>query len=116
MLRWALLVGAIAAEVAGTVALRASQDHWLWLAMVAVGYSASFVLLGRVLRAGLAVGVAYGIWGALGTAATAVAGAALFGDPLGGAVVAGIGLVVAGVLLVQLGSARARRNTGGTAP
>lgn len=107
---WALLLGAIATEVTGTLSLRASQDHRLWLVAVVIGYTVSFYLLSGVLRAGMPVGVAYGIWGALGTAVTAVAGSALFGDPFTVAVVLGIGLIIGGVLLVQLGSHSAERN------
>jgi small multidrug resistance pump len=105
--KWTLLGGAIATEVAATLSLRASQDHSVWLVAVIAGYVASFFLLTMVLRAGVPVGVAYGIWGALGTAATAVLAAALFGDPFTWPIVAGIGLIIAGVLLVEFGSHRA---------
>jgi small multidrug resistance pump len=74
---------------------------------VAVGYLGSFILLTMVLRIGMPVGVAYGIWGACGTAATAVLAAAIYGDPFTWPVVLGIGLIIAGVLLVELGSQRA---------
>ena len=105
MRSWALLGGAIAFEVAATLSLRASQDHSAWLVVVVVaGYLAAFVLLTLVLRAGVPVGVAYGIWGAAGTAGTAVLAAALFGDPFTWPIVAGIGLIIAGVLLVEFGS------------
>jgi small multidrug resistance pump len=104
---WALLAGAISTEVAATLSLRASQDHSAWLVVVIAGYVASFFLLTMVLRAGVAVGVAYGIWGALGTAATAVLAAALFDDPFTWPIVAGIGLIIAGVLLVEFGSHQA---------
>ncbi|KUH95444.1 SMR family transporter [Mycobacterium sp. IS-1556] len=107
MIKWALLAGAIAAEVAATLSLRASQDHSVWLLVVVLGYLCAFVLLTMVLRAGIAVGVAYGIWGALGTACTAVLAAVLFGDPFTWPIVAGIGLIIAGVLLIELGSHRA---------
>ncbi|MBX8686925.1 QacE family quaternary ammonium compound efflux SMR transporter [Mycobacterium sp. 20091114027_K0903767] len=104
MRTWALLIAAVATEVSATLSLRASQDHSAWLALVVTGYLAAFVLLTLVLRAGMPVGVAYGIWGALGTAATAVLAAVLFGDPFTWPIVAGIGLIIAGVLLVELGS------------
>ena len=104
VLRWILLTAAIASEVAGTLALRGFQDHAAWLAVVVPGYALSFVFLALVLRAGMPVGVSYGIWGAVGTAATAVLAAPLFGDPLTVPIVVGIGLIIAGVLLVQLGS------------
>jgi small multidrug resistance pump len=106
--KWALLAGAIFTEVAATLSLRASQDHSAWLMLVVAGYVASFTLLTLVLRAGVPVGVAYGIWGALGTAVTAVLAAVLFGDPFTWPIVAGIGLIIAGVLLVEFGSHRAQ--------
>lgn len=99
-----LLVAAIASEVAATLALRASQDHTAWLVLVVCGYLGAFVLLTAVLRTGMAIGVAYGIWGASGTAATAVLAAAIFGDPFTWAIALGIGLIIVGVLLVELGS------------
>jgi small multidrug resistance pump len=99
-----MLLAAIVVEVAATLALRASQDHSAWLVVVVVGYVGSFVLLTMVLRAGMPVGVAYGIWGAFGTAATAVLAASIFGDAFTWPTVVGIGLIVGGVLLVELGS------------
>ena len=73
---------------------------------------AAFVLLTLVLRAGLSIGVAYGIWGALGTVGTAVLAAAIFGDPFTWPIGVGIGLIIAGVLLVELGA----RHTDEAAP
>jgi small multidrug resistance pump len=102
--KWWLLAWAIVTEVAATVSLRASQDHVAWLTVVVVGYVAAFALLTMVLRAGVAVGVAYGIWGAAGTAITAVLGALIFGDPFTWAIGLGICLIIAGVLLVEFGS------------
>ncbi|MGY4709269.1 DMT family transporter [Mycolicibacterium sp. CBM1] len=104
MRKWALLLAAIGTEVSGTLSLRAAQDHPGWLAVVVTGYVASFYFLTMVLRAGMPVGVAYGIWGALGTAATAVLAAAIFGDPFTMPIVVGIGLIIAGVLMVEFGS------------
>ena len=104
MRRWALLAGAILTEVIGTLSLRAFQDQRLWILLVVAGYTASFFLLTRVLRAGVPVGVAYGIWGASGTAVTAVLASIIFDDPFTLPVVAGIGLIIAGVLLVEFGS------------
>jgi small multidrug resistance pump len=66
--KWVLLIAAIAVEVAATLSLRASQDHSAWLVVVVAGYVGSFILLTLVLRTGMPVGVAYGIWGACGTA------------------------------------------------
>jgi small multidrug resistance pump len=102
--KFTLLASAIVSEVAATLALRASQDHSLWLVLVVVGYLGAFLLLTLLLRTGMAIGVTYGIWGASGTAATAVLAAAIFGDPLTWPIAAGIALIIAGVLLVEFGS------------
>jgi len=50
------------------------------------------------------VGVAYGIWAAIGVVLTAVMGTVLFGELLGPVQIVGIGAIVVGVLLVELGS------------
>jgi small multidrug resistance pump len=102
--KWLLLLAAIGTEVSGTLALRAAQNHSAWLVLVVAGYLASFYFLALVLRAGMPVGVAYGVWGAVGTAATAALAAVIFGDPFTMPIIAGIGLIIAGVLMVELGS------------
>ena len=50
------------------------------------------------------VGVAYGIWGAVGTALIAGIATIMFGDPLTVPIVVGIGLIIAGVLMIEFGS------------
>ncbi len=104
MRKWALLAAAILTEVTGTLALRAFQDHSGFLAVVVPGYVLSFVFLAMVLRTGMPVGVAYGIWGACGTAVTAVLATLIFHDPFTAPIILGIGLIIAGVLLVEFGS------------
>ena len=52
----------------------------------------------------MALGVAYGIWGALGVALTSVLSVVLFGEPMNITAVVGIAFIVLGVLLVELGS------------
>ncbi|MEU0539894.1 SMR family transporter [Nocardia sp. NPDC005978] len=114
MRKWLLLVAAIGLEVAATLSLRAALDHPGWYILVATGYIGAFIALSLLLRAGMALGVAYGIWGASGVALTAVLAAVLFGDPLTAAMVAGIALVIAGVLCVELGSHPATAEQEGT--
>lgn len=111
MRKWVLLLGAISVEVSASLSLKGALDHpWLYTVVV-TGYVSSFVLLGFVLQAGMPLGVAYGIWGALGVAGTAVMSSVLFDEPLTGLMVAGMGLVIAGVLLVEVGSQLASRKT-----
>lgn len=104
MRKWAYLVAAILTEVAATLALRASQDDAGWLIVVAAGYAIAFAMLTMVLREGVPVGVTYGIWGATGTALTAVLAAIIFGDAFTWPIALGIGLIIAGVLFVEFGS------------
>ncbi|MHA3020711.1 DMT family transporter [Mycobacterium sp. BMJ-28] len=102
--RFVVLAAAIAAEVGATLSLRASQDHQAWIIAVVAGYTVGFILLTLLLRGGMSVSVVYGLWGACGTAATAMLGAALFGDPFTWLVVAGIAMIIVGVVLVEVGS------------
>lgn len=101
-----LLLLAIVSEVAGTLALRASAtgSRWFLLAVVA-GYLVAFLALIGTLRAGLALGVAYGIWAAAGVALTAVASRVLFAEPLSRRMLAGIALIAVGVLAIEIGAA-----------
>ena len=67
MLAWVLLAAAIATEVVGTLALRASDgmSHLVPAIIVIVGYVASFGLLAVVLKT-MPVGIVYAIWSAVG--------------------------------------------------
>jgi small multidrug resistance pump len=102
--KWLYLAGAIGSEVSGTLALRAATDNAGWIALVVAGYALSFVLISAVLREGMPIGVAYGIWAASGVTITAIMAAILFDDPLTWVMGLGFAAIVAGVLLVELGS------------
>nr|WP_314843061.1 multidrug efflux SMR transporter [uncultured Microbacterium sp.] len=103
---WPPLLLAIALEVTATLSLRAAEGftHPLWLIPVVIGYVGSLLLLSVVLDRGMPVGVAYGIWAAIGVVLTALLGSLLFGELLGVMQIVGIGAIVVGVLLVELGS------------
>ena len=101
------LVAAIASEVTGTLSLKLASDGrgLRRYGVVITGYLAAFAMLTATLKAGMPLGVAYGIWSAGGVAVTAIASRLLFGEPLTRTMVAGIAFIMAGVLLVELGSA-----------
>nr|WP_201469196.1 multidrug efflux SMR transporter [Microbacterium hydrocarbonoxydans] len=103
---WPPLLIAIVLEVGATLSLRAAEGfaHPLWLIPVVIGYTGSLWLLSVVLDRGMPVGVAYGIWSAIGVVLTAVMGSVLFGELLGTVQIIGIGAIVVGVLLVEIGS------------
>ncbi len=111
MQTWLLLAGAIACEVTGSLSLRAAVDTPAWYVLVVAGYVSAFALLAGVLRRGMPLGVAYGIWGATGVALTAVLSAVIFGEPFTALMAVGIVLIIGGVLLVELGSHRAAATT-----
>lgn len=104
---WLFLGAAIALEVTGSLSLAAAQTHPLFYLVVALGYLGAFSLLPQVLKRGVPLGVAYGIWAASGVALTALLSAVLFGDPLTPTMLAGIALIILGVLAVEIGSQRA---------
>jgi small multidrug resistance pump len=102
---WLLLAAAIVSEVTATLSLKRALDQPGFYAVVVTGYVAAFVLLSLTLRQGLGIGVAYGIWAACGVALSAVGSKVFFGEPLTGLMIAGLVLIIGGVLLVELGSA-----------
>ena len=104
MTKWLLLTGAILCEVTASLSLKGALDRPALYTVVLIGYVASFVLLAFVLRQGMGLGVAYGIWGALGVALTAVMSTLLFDEAFTGLMGVGIVLVIAGVLVVELGA------------
>lgn len=103
---WVLLGAAIATEVAGTLALRASDGltRLVPSIVVAVGYLASFGLLALVLKS-LPVGIVYAIWAAVGVALVAVFGKIMFNDPVPPLAIVGMVLIVGGVAMVSLSGA-----------
>ncbi|MGZ8178127.1 DMT family transporter [Williamsia sp. SKLECPSW1] len=106
MTAYLFLILAIVSEVLGTLSLRAAATgRRMFYLGVAVGYVVSFLALIGTLRAGLPLGVAYGIWAAAGVALTALASHVLFSEPLTRRMIAGIGLIAVGVLAIELGAA-----------
>lgn len=101
---WLFLVGAIVTEVGAALSLRmATVGRKAWYVLVAAGYLVAFTLLTLTLQRGIGIGVAYGIWAAAGVALTAIASKIFFKEPLTRLMALGIGSIMAGVLLVELG-------------
>ena len=104
---WLALSCAILVEVVATLSLRASDGFRkkAWIVPVVLGYLASFYLLWISLSLGMPVGVAYGVWTACGVALVAVIARFLFSEPLTWLMGAGIALIVAGVLTIEMSGA-----------
>ena len=104
-MQWLFLAGAVLSEVAATRCLRvAAAGRRGFYAAVVVGYVLAFVFLTLALRVGIGLGVAYGIWAAAGVALTAIASHVLFKEPLTRTMILGILLIMAGVLVIEIGS------------
>ncbi|WP_030564759.1 DMT family transporter [Streptomyces aureocirculatus] len=103
---YGLLAAAIAAEVAGTTAMKYSEGFSrLWPSLLTVaGYLLAFSLLAQTLKT-LSVGTAYAIWAGVGTAAVAVIGMLFLGESTNLVKISGILLVIAGVVVLNLGGA-----------
>ena len=99
----ALLVAAIAAEVAATSALSRTEGFRdpLWSGLVIGGYAVSIWLLALVVER-LPVSTAYAVWSGVGTAAVAVIGALWLGESWSAVKVAGLSMIVLGVVLLNL--------------
>lgn len=102
-MHWLLLAAAVVFETIGTSALKLSNGFTKTApsAVVVVAYGISFWLLATVLRT-MPVGIAYAVWSGLGIALIALIGLIAFGQRLDGAALAGIGLIVAGILVISL--------------
>jgi small multidrug resistance pump len=100
----ALLLAAIAIEVAATVLLPRTEGftHLGWSAGVLLGYGASIWLLSLVVRT-LPVSVAYAVWAGLGTAAVAIAGYVFLGESMTWLKAASLALIVVGVVGLNAG-------------
>ncbi|MCI3277199.1 multidrug efflux SMR transporter [Streptomyces cylindrosporus] len=102
-----LLLGtAIAAEVGATTAMKYSEgfSRLVPTLLTVVGYVVSFFLLAQTLKT-ISVGTAYAIWSGIGTAAIATIGLLFFGEGLTAAKIAGMALIIIGVVVLNLGGA-----------
>lgn len=97
---------AIVGEVIATSFLKfTSGEKAIWWAypIVAVGYLFAFWMLSLTLDRGVALGIAYAIWAGVGVVLVALISWLAFGETLTWQQLAGIGLVVGGVALIELG-------------
>ena len=101
-----ILAIAVLAETIGTSALQASQQFTRIApsALSIAAYAIAIYLLSMALKF-MPVGVAYAIWSGLGIVLIAIIGFVAFGQKLDLPAVAGIGLILAGILVINLFSA-----------
>jgi small multidrug resistance pump len=101
---WVYLALAIVSEVIGTSALKAAEGFTRWVPsfIVVVGYASAFYFLSLTLRSPIPLGVVYAIWSGIGVALVTLVGWMVYHQSLDLAAVLGIGLIVAGVVVLNL--------------
>lgn len=107
---YAALLTAIAFEVVGTSALKASAEFTrpLPTLVMAVSYLAAFYLLSITLRV-MPVGVAYALWSGIGIVAVSLIGYFAFKQSLDVPAIIGIGFIIAGVVILNVFSSSVGR-------
>jgi len=101
--RYLLLAAAIVAEVAATTALARSAGFTRLgpSVIVVIGYGAAFYLLSLVLQT-MPTGVVYGLWSGLGVLLITLVAWIWGRQPLDLPAVAGLALIAAGVLVINV--------------
>lgn len=99
---WLFLLGAIVSETIGTTMLKLSDQFTKPIPSIItiVGYLLSFYLLSYALRT-LPIGIAYGIWGAVGIALITIIGMIAFKQIPDLPAIIGLVLIIAGVLIIN---------------
>ncbi|MCA9500487.1 MAG: SMR family transporter [Nitrospirales bacterium] len=100
---------AIVAEVIATSSLKAAEGFTKLgpSLLVVIGYFAAFFLLSLVLRS-MTVGIAYAIWSGVGIILLALVGAVAFREIPDTPAVIGMGLIIAGVIVIHVFSQTVR--------
>lgn len=101
------LLVAIFAEVAATSLLPSTEGFTrLWPTVICLlGYAGSFALLAVSISRGMQTDVAYALWSAIGTAIIVFIAVAFLGSPLSAAKLIGVGLIISGVVTLNVGGA-----------
>ncbi|MEP1198826.1 MULTISPECIES: SMR family transporter [unclassified Tateyamaria] len=107
-LTYIYLFVAVAAETIGTTALQASNQFTkFWPSvLVVIAYAVAFYFLGVVLKY-IPVGIAYAIWSGLGIVLISLIGLVVFGQGLDLAAILGLGMIIGGIVVIQLFSGSA---------
>ncbi|MGM3275868.1 DMT family transporter [Ralstonia sp. 24A2] len=103
---WLLLAGTIVTEVIGTLCLKLSDGFSkpLWIIGTAICYGLAFGGLAIVMKR-IDMSITYAVWSGVGTVLTAVVGILLFKEGVSMAKLSGIGMVVGGVVLLNVSGA-----------
>ena len=103
MNNWVYLGLAIVSEVLATASLKSTEGFTRLVPslVVLVGYSAAFYFLSLTLDT-IPIGVAYAVWSGVGVATITLVSFVLYDQKIDLAGLVGIGLIVAGVVVLRL--------------
>lgn len=103
MSQWLFLAAAILAEVFATSMLKLSNGFMRLLPSICstIGYIVSFYCLSQTLKT-IPVGIAYAIWSGIGIVCVSLIAWIKFEQKLDISAIAGIGLILVGVLIINL--------------
>jgi small multidrug resistance pump len=102
-MNYLMLAIAIVAEVCGTTAMKQSDEftRMPWTVVTVIGYGIAFYILSLTLRT-IPTGIAYAIWFGVGIVLISIAAWAFQGQKLDAAAVIGMGLIVTGVIVMNV--------------
>ena len=100
---WGVLVLAGLFEIVWAIGLKYTDGFSrLWPSVLTIaGMAISLLLLAQAMKS-LPVGTAYAVWVGIGAVGTATLAVVLFGEPVTAMRVAGIGLILAGIIALRL--------------
>ena len=103
MNNWVYLGLAIVSEVIATASLKSTEGFTRLVPsiVVLVGYSAAFYFLSLTLDT-IPIGVAYAVWSGVGVATITLVSFVVYDQKIDAAGLLGIGLIVAGVVVLRL--------------
>ena len=102
-MQYVYLAISIIAEVIATSSLKSSEGFTKLIpsVIVVLGYGVAFHFLSLTLKT-IPIGVAYAIWAGAGVTLVAVVGWLLFGQKLDAPAIVGMGLIITGVVVLQV--------------
>ncbi|MEX0959982.1 MAG: multidrug efflux SMR transporter [Burkholderiales bacterium] len=100
-MHWFYLTIAIVAEVIATSALKAAEGFTQLVPsiVVVIGYGLAFFFLSLTLRS-IPLGITYAVWSGIGIALVSFFGWVIYGQTLDVPALIGIGLIVAGTVII----------------
>lgn len=101
-MHWILLAIGVAIELLATTALKLSDGFTKlgYAGLTLICFGAAFYVMSLVVRT-MPLGIAYSVWAGGGIAGVTLIGAVVFGQALDGYAYLGIGLIIAGVIVLN---------------